>query len=86
MEEEADPTAEEAPESWSEEQLRGFARDLAARRQRQLRSGQIFAGVLIALVAGGVLLRADPAYWIPAVGVVALGALFFRLTNWKCPN
>ena len=55
------------------------------RRRRQILSGQIFAGALIALVAGGVLLRVDPGYWIPAVGVVALVALFFRLTNWKCP-
>ena len=37
-------------------------------------------------MAGGVLFRLDPAYWIPAVGIVALGALFFRLANWKCPN
>jgi hypothetical protein len=86
VEEEADPTPEEAPGSWSEEQLRDFARELAVRRRRQLRSGQLFAGVLITLVAGGVLFRVDPAYWIPAVGVVALGALLFRLTNWKCPN
>jgi len=70
---------------WTEEQRRGFVRAYEVRRRRQILSGQVFAGVLIALVTGGVVLRIDGGYWIPAVGVVALAALAFRLTNWKCP-
>jgi len=44
------------------------------------------AVVLILLVAGGVLLRVPPSWWVPAVGAAALLGTVFRLVNWKCPN
>jgi hypothetical protein len=80
-----EPEAGETPTEWTEEQRRDFARDLAVRRRRQILGSKVFIGILAAIVAVGVLLRLDPEYWIPAVGVVALAALVFRLTNWKCP-
>jgi hypothetical protein len=76
---------DEAPEEWSDERLRELRRALDARRRRQVRGGQLFAGGLLVLVATGVLLRLSPDWWIPAVGIVALAALAFRLVNWKCP-
>ena len=85
MEEEDNTGLDETPLEWTEEKRREFTRSLQVRRRRQMVSGQIVAGILLALVAGGVLFRVEAGYWIPAVGVVALGALAFRLTNWKCP-
>jgi len=73
------------PEEWSDERRRELRKALDERRRRQARGGQLFAGVLVALVATSVLLRLSPDWWIPAVGIVALAALVFRLTNWKCP-
>ena len=72
-------------EQWSTEQRREFRQALGVRRRRQLRGGQIIAGLLIVIVATGVLLRLAPDWWVPAVGVVALAGLVFRLANWKCP-
>jgi hypothetical protein len=43
------------------------------------------AAVVIAIVGAGVLLRLPPDWWVPAVGVVALATLVFRMTNWRCP-
>jgi len=37
------------------------------------------------IVAGGVLLRLPPEWWLPAVGIVALTGLVHRMSNWKCP-
>ena len=85
MDEEADAGADETPTEWTEEQRRDFGRALAVRRRRQILGSKVFIGTLTAIVAGGVLFRLDPEYWIPAVGVVAVAALVFRLTNWKCP-
>ena len=85
MDREAGPAPDETPTEWTAEQRRDFARALAVRRRRQVLGSRIFIGILAAIVAGGVLFRLDPEYWIPAVGVVALAALAFRLTNWKCP-
>jgi hypothetical protein len=85
VEDEDNTGPDEAPPEWTDEKRRELTRALQVRRRRQIVSGQIVAGVLLALVAGGVLFRVDSGYWIPAVGVVALGALAFRLTNWKCP-
>ena len=51
-----------------------------------MRGGQIVAATLIAIVAAGVLLRWPPEWWVPAVGIVALAGLVFRLANWKCPS
>ena len=76
---------DEGQGTWTAEQRRGFARAYEVRRRRQIISGRIAAGALLALVTTGVLLRLDAAWWIPAVGLVALAALVFRLTNWKCP-
>jgi len=50
-----------------------------------VRAARTFAFTLIALVAAGVLLRLPEAWWVPAVGAVALGGLAYRLVNWKCP-
>jgi hypothetical protein len=72
-------------EEWSPERRRELRQALEVRRRRQLRGGQIIAGLLILIVATGVLLRLEPEWWIPAVGVVALAGLVFRLANWKCP-
>ena len=70
---------------WTTEQRREFRQALEVRRRRQLRGGQIIAGLLIVIVATGVLLRLAADWWVPAVGVVALAGLVFRLANWKCP-
>lgn len=75
----------EGPAKWTAEQRQGFARAYEVCRRRQITSGRATAGALLALVAAGVLLRLDAAWWVPAVGIVALAALIFRLTNWKCP-
>ena len=75
----------EGPTEWTAEQRRGFARAYEARRRRQILGSRATAGALLTLVAAGVLLRVDAAWWVPAVGIVALAALVFRLTNWKCP-
>lgn len=72
-------------EEWSPERRRELRQALEVRRRRQLRGGQIIAGLLILIVATGVLLRLEPDWWIPAVGIVALAGLVFRLANWKCP-
>jgi len=73
------------PEDWTEDRRRAFRDALAARRGRQVRAGQAVALSLIALVAGGVLLRLPEPWWVPAVGAVALFGLAYRLVNWKCP-
>jgi hypothetical protein len=80
-----DPDDEETPAEWSEEQLRELRRALDERRRRQVKGGQLFVGVIVGLVGLGVALRLSPEWWIPAVGIVALAALAFRLVNWKCP-
>jgi protein-S-isoprenylcysteine O-methyltransferase Ste14 len=76
---------EDTPGEWSDEQRREFRRALDERRRRTAVGGQLFAGLLVALVAAGVLLRLPADWWVPAVGIVALAALVFRLANWKCP-
>ena len=73
------------PEEWTDERRRAFREALAARRERQLRAGQVFGLAVIALVAAGVLLRLPEGWWVPAVGALALGGLVYRLVNWKCP-
>ena len=73
------------PSEWSDEKRRELRRSLEERRRRQVRSGQLTAGVLIAVVAAGILFRLPQDWWIPAVGIVALAGLVFRMTNWKCP-
>jgi hypothetical protein len=83
-----DPADVDGPQGdteWTSEQRREFRQALEVRRRRQVRGGQVIAGVLILIVAAGVLLRLAPDWWIPGVGVVALAGLAFRLTNWKCP-
>lgn len=75
----------EPPIEWTSEEQRAFRRAFDERRRRQMRAGQVFAAVLIALVSLGVLLRVSPTWWVPTVGVVAAAGLVFRLTNWKCP-
>ena len=72
-------------EEWSAEQRRELRLALETRRHRQIRGGQVMAATLIVIVATAVLLRLNPEWWIPAVGIVALAGLVFRLTNWKCP-
>jgi hypothetical protein len=67
------------------DERREFRAALDTRRRQQVRAGQVFAFALIAIVAVGVLLRLPEAWWIPAVGAVALGGLAYRLVNWKCP-
>ncbi len=73
------------PSEWSEEKRRELRRSLEERRRRQARAGQLIAGGLIAVIAVGILFRLPQDWWIPAVGIVALAGLVFRLTNWKCP-
>lgn len=77
---EADP-----PNEWTPEEQRAFRRVYDRRRLRQARVGQVLVGLLIAVVALGVLLRIAPSWWVPAVGLVAAAGVVFRLTNWKCP-
>ena len=76
---------EDTPGEWSDERRRELRRALGERRRRTRVGGQLFAGVLVALVAAGVLLRLSADWWVPAVGIVALAAFVFRLANWKCP-
>jgi rubrerythrin len=79
---------DEAPleERWTAEERRALRRSLETSRDRQVRGGRIIAGVLIAIVATGVLLRVAAEWWVPVVGIVALAGLVFRLVNWKCPS
>ena len=74
------------PEDWTDERRRAFREALRARQARQVRAGQGFGLALGAIVAAGVLLRLPEAWWVPAVGAVALGGLVFRMVNWKCPS
>jgi hypothetical protein len=74
------------PEGWTDERRQGFRAALRARRERQVRAGKAFGFSLVAVVAAGVLLRLPEAWWVPAAGAVALGALGHRLVNWKCPS
>lgn len=64
---------------------RAYREALAARRGRLARLGKAFAVVLITLVTAAVLLRLPEAYWVPAVGFLAVAAVLVRLTNWRCP-
>ncbi len=73
-------------EEWSGERLRAFRQALSARRERQARGARLLALALIATVAGGVVLRAPEAWWMPAAGAIALAAIAFRLVNWRCPS
>jgi hypothetical protein len=73
-------------EDWTDERRRIFREALRARRARQVRAGRVLGLTLIAIVAAGVLLRLPEAWWVPAVGAVALGGLAHRLVNWKCPS
>jgi hypothetical protein len=72
-------------DSVSDEDRRAFREALAARRERLSHAGRAFALVLLGLVAAAVLLRLPEAWWVPAVGFVAMAGLVFRLANWKCP-
>jgi hypothetical protein len=74
------------PEQSSAEHVRSSGEVLAERRARQVRAGQLVALLLIATVAAAVLLRAPESWWMPAVGVVALSGVLFRLSSWKCPS
>jgi hypothetical protein len=74
------------PEQWSPERRREFRAAVEAIRARQRRAGQLFAAALIVLVAAGVVFRAPEAWWMPAIGAVALLGVVFRLVNWKCPS
>jgi hypothetical protein len=78
-------TESETPGEWSEERLSELRRLVEQRRRRQNRVGTLIAATLIAIVGGGVLLRLSPEWWMPAVGLVAVAALFLRMTNWRCP-
>ena len=73
------------PEEWSGERRCELRQSLEERRRRQTLAVRVFAGAVLALVASGVLLRLPAEWWIPAVGIVALAAVAFRLVNWKCP-
>ena len=75
----------EDPCDWTSEEQKAFRRAFNEQRRRQTRVGQVFTGVLLALVSLGVLLRVSPSWWVPAVGLVAAAGLVFRLTSWKCP-
>ena len=76
----------EAPEGWTDERRGAYRLALGARRERQVRAGQLVGLALIALVAAGVLLRLPEAWWVPAVGAVALAGLVYRMVNWTCPS
>ena len=78
-------TEPESPDDWTDERRQAFREALRTRRQRQVRAGQVFGFTLIVLVAASVLLRLPEAWWVPAVGAVALAGLAYRLVNWKCP-
>ena len=77
--------APQGPETWTDERRRAVREAIRARRDRQVRGGRVFGFALLGLVAAGVLLRLPEAWWIPAVGAIALAGLVFRLVNWKCP-
>jgi hypothetical protein len=76
----------DSPEEWTEERRRAFGEALRTRRERQVRAGRALGLALVAVVAGGVLLRIPEAWWIPAAAALATGALVFRMVNWKCPS
>jgi hypothetical protein len=78
-------TGGEFPEGWTDDRRRAFREALRARGERQARAGQAFALALGVVVAGGILLRLPEAWWVPAVGAIALAGLVFRMVNWKCP-
>ena len=73
------------PEDWTDERRRAFREGLRARQARQVRAGQGFGLALGVIVAAGVLLRLPEAWWVPAVGAVALGGLVFRMVNLEVP-
>ena len=64
---------------------RAFRDALAARRERLALAARAFALALFVLVAASVLLRLPEGIWVPAAGFLAVAALVFRMTNWKCP-
>ena len=76
---------EDTPGEWSNEQLRELRRALDERRRRTTVGAKLFVGVIVALVAAGVLLRLSADWWVPAVGIVALFGVVFRLVSWRCP-
>jgi hypothetical protein len=75
----------DTPEEWTDERRRALRPALRARRERLVRGGQVVGLALVVIVAAAVLLRLPEAWWVPAVGAVALGGLVFRMANWKCP-
>ncbi len=79
-------TDPDSPDEWTDERRRAFREALRARRERQVRAGQVLGLALIVIVAAGVLLRLPETWWVPAAGAVALGGLGYRLVNWKCPS
>jgi hypothetical protein len=76
---------DDRPGTGKDADRRAFREAVAARRERLVRGGRGFAAALIALVAAAVLLRVPEAWWVPAVGFVAVAGLAFRLVNWTCP-
>jgi hypothetical protein len=74
------------PEEWTAERRQAFREALRERRRRQVRAGQLFGHGLMVLVAAAVLLRMPEAWWVPAVGALAVLGLGYRLANWKCPS
>jgi hypothetical protein len=70
---------------WSAERRRELRLALERRRERQNRGATAIAALVVTIVAGGVLLKVSPDWWVPAVGVVALAGLVFRMANWRCP-
>lgn len=74
------------PDEWTDEKRRAFREALRARAERQALVGRLFGLVLVAIVAGGVLLRLSEAWWVPAVGAIALAAVVHRMVHWTCPN
>lgn len=76
---------DDGPGPQTDEERRAFRHALAARRERLANAGRAFALALFGLVAAAVLLRLPEAWWVPAVGFMALAGLVFRLVNWKCP-
>jgi hypothetical protein len=79
----ADP---EPQDPWTDERRRALGEALRARRERQVQAGRVVGLTLVAVVAAAVLLRLPEAWWVPAVGAVALAGLVHRLVNWTCPN
>jgi rubrerythrin len=81
-----EPMSEDGqPAEWSDERRRELRHALEELRRRQMVATTVFAGAVLAVVASGVLLHVPEEWWMPAVGIVALAALVFRLVNWKCP-